>query len=297
MEETITIKDQITNTKSEVQENWDLVIKPQSTLLDIPWKDIWRYRDLLLMFIKRDIVTVYKQTILGPIWYVVQPILMTLMYMFIFGKIAKLSTDGVPQVLFYLAGVTMWNYFSETFNNTAKTFKDNQQIFGKVYFPRLIVPLSKVIGGMVKFVIQFGFFLAIYLIMFFKGADVRPNTFILLMPALLLLMAGLGLGGGIIFTSLTNKYRDLTFLLQFGVQMFMYATPVIIPLSAVSEKYQWILKLNPLTPIFECFKYGFLGAGTFNWNDLAYSLGFTVVLLFAGIVIFNRTERSFIDTV
>jgi lipopolysaccharide transport system permease protein len=238
---------------------WDLVIKPQSSLFNIPWGDIWRYRDLLRMFIRRDIVTVYKQTILGLIWYVVQPILTSLIQMLIFGRIANISTDGTPQFLFYLAGNTLWLYFSESFNNTAKTFKDNENIFGKVYFPRLIMPLSKVIGGLIKFAIQFTFFLIVYFYLYYKGATIQPQKEIILLPLLLVLMAGYGLGAGIIFSSLTTKYRDLTFLLQFGVQLLMYASSVIVPFSAVPEKYKPLIAANPLVHIIETFKYMFLG--------------------------------------
>lgn len=277
--------------------SWDLVIKPQSSLFNISWGDIWRYRDLLRMFIRRDIVTVYKQTILGPIWYVVQPILTSLIQMLIFGRIANISTDGTPQFLFYLAGNTLWLYFSESFNNTAKTFKDNENIFGKVYFPRLIMPLSKVIGGLIKFAIQFTFFLIVYFYLFYKGATIQPQKEIFLLPVLLILMAGYGLGAGIIFSSLTTKYRDLTFLLQFGVQLLMYASSVIVPFSAVPENYKPLIAANPLVHIIETFKYMFLGAGYFTWEGLAYAFGVMLVLLFTGIIIFNRTEKTFMDTV
>ena len=258
---------------------------------------MWRYRDLLRMFVKRDVITVYKQTILGPIWFIVQPILTTAIYILVFGRIANISSDGVPRILFYLAGIVIWNYFAESFNQTSKTFKDNAAVFGKVYFPRLVMPLAKVTAGLIKFGIQFGFFLVILLVFVFQGSDVHPNIYILLTPFLVLLMAGIGLGFGIIFTSLTTKYRDLTFLLTFGVQLLMYATPVIYPVSTIPEKYRIYIMANPLTPILEGFKYAFLGAGTVDWIHLLYSVAFMIVVLFIGVIIFNRTEKTFMDTV
>ncbi len=280
------------------KKDWDLTIRPQSTLLDINFKDLWRYRDLLTMFVKRDVITVYKQTILGPIWFIVQPILTTAIYILVFGRIANISSDGLPRILFYLSGIVIWNYFAESFNQTSQTFKQNANIFGKVYFPRLIMPLSKVTAGLIKFGIQFGFFLAVYFVFIFSGNPaIDPNWYILMTPYLVLLMAGLGLGFGIIFTSLTTKYRDLTFLIQFGVQLLMYASPVIYPVSTIPEKYKALILANPITPILEGFKFAYLGAGTFNWWHLAYSTVFTLVVLFLGVIIFNRTEKTFMDTV
>ncbi len=279
------------------EDRWDLVIQPNKSLLNIPWADIWRYRDLWRMFVKRDVITVYKQTILGPIWYVLQPVLTTLVFMLVFGRIAGLSTDGVPQVLFYLSGITIWNYFSESFTNTSKTFIENAQIFGKVYFPRLILPLAKVSSGLIKFLIQLILFLGFWSYFLIATETIQPNAYVLLTPVYVVLMAGLGLGFGIIFTSLTTKYKDLIFLLQFGVQLLMYATPVIYPLSSVPEKYRPFILANPITSIIEGFKYGFLGVGEFPWEHLMYSVCFTAIILWLGVVIFNRTERSFIDTV
>lgn len=284
--------------KDSTEEKWDLIIEPQTSLWSIPWRDLWSYRDLLRMFVKRDVITIYKQTILGPIWYVLQPIMTTGIYVLVFGKIAGISTDGLPQVLFYLSGITIWNYFSESFNTTSKTFSENANIFGKVYFPRLIMPLSKVLSALIKFGIQMALFLAVYLYyIFFTNTDIHPNMTLLLFPLYVLLMAFMGLGFGLIFTSLTTKYRDLNFLIQFGVQLLMYATPVIYPMSTIPEKYQWIIELNPLTSILEGFRYGFLGAGSFQWNALLYSTIFTIIILGSGIVIFNRTEKKFIDTI
>jgi lipopolysaccharide transport system permease protein len=250
------------------------------------------------MFVKRDVITVYKQTILGPVWYVVQPIMTTAIYVLVFGNIAKISTDGLPPVLFYLSGTILWSYFSQAFNQTSNTFKANANIFGKVYFPRLIVPLSQVTTGLIKFFIQFVFFLLVYVYFaLFEGFNLLPSIHILYLPLLLLIMAGLGLGGGIIFSSLTAKYRDLTFFLAFAVQLLMYATPIIYPVSTIPEKYKALIMANPITPVVEGFRYALLGNGTFDIGHLMYSLGFTLVVLLVGIVIFNRTEKTFMDTV
>ncbi|MEJ5265854.1 MAG: ABC transporter permease [Bacteroidales bacterium] len=278
-------------------EHWDLVIRPRRSIFDIDLKAIWEYRDLLTMFVRRDIVVVYKQTILGPIWFFVQPILTTLIYILVFGRIAKISTDGVPMILFYLSGVIMWNYFSECFNITAKTFTENANIFGKVYFPRLIMPLSKVISGLIKFGIQFALFLLVYFYFLFNTNSIHPNFNLLLVPYLVALMAILGLGFGIIFTSLTTKYRDLNFLIAFGVQLLMYATPVIYPVSAIPEKYKLYIMANPMTPIIEAFKNAFLGAGHISLWGLVYATLFTLVVFLLGILIFSKTEQNFIDTV
>lgn len=278
-------------------EGWDLVIKPQSGWLSLNLGDVYRYKDLLLMFVKRDVITVYKQTILGPIWFILQPILTTAIYMLVFGNIAGISTDGLPQPLFYLSGIVIWNYFAESFNTTSKTFIENANIFGKVYFPRLILPLAKVTSGLIKFVIQFAFFMALFAYFMFTGSAIQPTIYILVTPLLVLMMAGLGLGFGIIFTSLTTKYRDLVFLIQFGVQLLMYATPVIYPVSSIPEKYKMLIMANPITSIVESFRFAFLGTGNFSWWHLGYSFGFMVVVLLVGIVIFNRVERTFMDTV
>ena len=249
------------------------------------------------MFVRRDIVIVYKQTILGPAWFFIQPILTTAIYVLVFGKIAGMSTDGLPQILFYLSGIVIWNYFSEVFNTTAKTFTENKELFGKVYFPRLVSPLSKVVSGLIKFAIQFSFFLAIYSYFLFSSSQLSPNLYILATPLLVVLMAALGLGFGIIFTSLTTKYRDLVFVVQFGVQLLMYATPVIYPVSAIPDKYKFLILANPLTPIMEGFRFAFMGAGEFSWAGIGYSVIFTAVILLFGVLIFNRVEKTFMDTV
>ena len=273
------------------------VIKPKNKLFEVDFKEIWRYRDLYSMFVKRDIITQYKQTILGPTWFFIQPALTTIMYMVVFGGIAGISTDGLPQPLFYLAGIVFWQYFSDCLNKTSSTFTANQGIFGKVYFPRMIVPLATVTSNLVRMGIQFLLFIAVYIYYIIIGVDVAPNIYVLLLPLLILMLAGLALGFGIIVSSLTTKYRDLTILFTFFVSLWMYATPVIYPLSTMSENRQWIMALNPVTGIMEAFKYGALGVGTFDWGMLAYSFGFMVVLLAVGIVVFNKVQRSFMDTV
>ena len=276
-------------------------IKPKKHLFDIDLKEIWDYRDLVFMFVKRDVVTSYKQTILGPIWFFIQPIFTTLIYIVVFGNIAKLSTDGVPMILFYLAGIILWNYFSESFTSTSRTFVENANLFGKVYFPRLILPISKIISGLIKFFIQFVLFLGVYVYFFFfkDTSTIEPNMTLLLLPFYLFLMAVMGLGFGIIFSSLTTKYRDLNFLLTFGVQLLMYATPVIYPLSSLSADslMRKFLILNPLTSILEAMKFGFLGKGYFSVPLIAYSTLFSLLFLLAGVLIFNKTERTFIDSV
>lgn len=272
-------------------------IKPKNKLFEVDFKEIWRYRDLYAMFVKRDIITQYKQTILGPTWFFIQPAMTTIMYMIVFGGIAGISTDTLPQPMFYLAGIVVWQYFSDCLNKTSSTFTANQGIFGKVYFPRLIVPLATVTSNLVRMGIQFLLFILVYIYYIVTGVDVAPNMYILLIPVLILMLAGLSLGFGIIISSMTTKYRDLTILFGFIVQLWMYATPVIYPLSAMSEKRQWIMALNPVTAIIETFKYGTMGVGTFSWGMLGYSFGFMVVLMAIGIVVFNKVQRSFMDTV
>ncbi len=276
---------------------WDTIITPKKPVFEINFREVWRYRDLLLLFVKRDFAQVYKQTILGPLWFLIQPLFTTFIFTVIFGNLAGISTDGIPPMLFYLAGITNWNYFAECLNKTSTTFRDNQQIFGKVYFARLVMPLSIVLFNLIKYGIQFGLFLLIYLYFALKGAPVQPNEYILLFPLLVFMLAGLGLGFGLIITSMTTKYRDLMFLVQFGVQLFMYATPVIYPLSEVPEKYQMLAALNPLTSVMETFKFGFLGEGTFSWAYLGYSFVFMWVVVLFGIAVFNKTEKTFMDTV
>ncbi|MBR1719175.1 MAG: ABC transporter permease [Phocaeicola sp.] len=278
-------------------QDWTIEIKPRKKWLDVDIKGIWRYRDLLYMYVKRDIVTVYKQTILGPLWFLIQPIFTTVMYMFVFGGLAGISTDGAPQPLFYLSGIMLWNYFSEAFKVSSNVFVTNANVFGKVYFPRLVVPLAGIISNLLKMLIQLGLFIIVYIYFYATGANLSVNWTIILFPYLIFLIAFHAMSWGMIVSSLTTKYRDLTQLVNFGVQLFMYATPVIYPLSAAPEKYRFILQLNPLTPIFEAFKYSCMGCGSLDWGGLLYSTLFMLVTLFFAVLIFNRVERNFMDTV
>lgn len=278
----------------------ELIIQSRRSPFSLRFGEIWQYRDLLGMYIRRDIVTFYKQTILGPLWFFIQPILTTIIFMFVFGGLAGIPTDGIPQPLFYLSGITLWNYFSECLTKTSDTFISNQSVFGKVYFPRMIVPLSITITGLIKMGIQLILFAGVYVWYAFNGTTIAMNVYAWLFPVLIVMMGGLGLGFGIIISSLTTKYRDLRFLLAFGIQLWMFATPVIYPLSVMEgkyEKFMWIIQANPITSILETFKYGFLGAGSFSWGALCYSALFTVVVLLAGTFVFNRVERSFMDVV
>jgi lipopolysaccharide transport system permease protein len=281
-------------------ENWTIIIKPKGNIFNLNLKEIWQYRDLLEMYIKRDIVTSYKQTILGPLWFFIQPVFTTIVYMFVFGGLAGIPTDGIPPALFYLAGITLWNYFSDTLTKTSDTFITNQAVFGKVYFPRMVVPLSITITGLIKMFIQLMLFIIVYIYFITKGMHLSPNKYALLLPVLILILAGLSLGFGIIISSLTTKYRDLKFLITFTIQLWMYATPVIYPLSVMQgsyEKYIWLIQANPLTAVMETFKYGFLGHGTFSWATLMYSALMTLIIMLAGIIIFNKIEKNFMDVV
>ncbi len=278
---------------------WTTEIKPKKKWLDVDLKGIWRYRDLYVMYIKRDIVTKYKQTILGPLWYVIQPIFTTIMYMFVFGGLAGISTDGAPQPLFYMAGIVLWGYFSESFTVSNSVFSTNANVFGKVYFPRLIVPLSGITSSLLKMLIQLVLFIIVYIYYYFtlENHSLSLNWSLLLFPFYIFLIGFHAMSWGLIISSLTTKYRDLKFLVQFGLQLFMYATPVIYPLSAAPEKYRVILELNPLTPIFEAFKYGCLGCGSLNWGGLLYSTIFLCITLFISVIVFTRVERNFMDTI
>ena len=285
-------------------------IEPKKKWLDVDLKGLWRYRDLYYMNVKRDLITQYKQTIMGPLWYLIQPMLTTIMYMFVFGGLAGISTDGVPQPLFYLCGVCLWTYFSSCFTSCSNVFSANQGVFGKVYFPRLVVPLSSVTSNLIKFVIQVGMFLAVYLY-YLIAKDYTPSlgfveaygavlgTIVtILLPLLLVFMVGMhAMSWGLIITSLTTKYRDLNMLIAFGVQLLMYATPVIYPLSFAPVQYHVFLNANPLTPIFEAFKYTFVGAGTFDVVSLGYSFITLCIVMFFAVILFNRTEQRFMDTV
>ena len=297
----------MTEEKNSVQEEkWDIVIKPKDKLFSVDFKELWAYRDLCSLFIKRNIITQYKQTILGPAWFVIQPALTVIMYMIVFGGIAGIPTDGVPRPLFYLAGTCLWNYFAESLTKTSNTFVTNANIFGKVYFPRLVMPIANVISNLLLLGIQFGFFIIVYVLYSFVDPSCTAHFtwFALLLPLLVVMLAGLALGFGTIFSSLTTKYRDLQVLLTFLVQLWMYATPIVYPLSQTgSMRFMGVpvhtfMCLNPVTPIIETFKYGFLGCGEFvGWRWLIYSFIFMCLLLASGIVIFNKVQKSFMDTV
>lgn len=275
-----------------------MVITPHQKLWSVDFKEIWRYRDLIELFVKRNIVVQYKQTILGPLWYIIQPVLTVIMNMVVFGGIAKMSTDGVPQAIFYMAGNVCWFYFSDCLNQTSSTFTANQAMFGKVYFPRLVVPIATVLSNLLRFGIQIGLFIAFYLYFFLSGSDICPNWAILLVPVFVLMIAGLGLGFGILVSSMTTKYRDLTILFTFIVQLWMYATPIVYPISMVPEgTLRTLIMANPMTSIIEAFKYATLGQGYFSWFALGYSFAFMTILLVFGVVVFNKVQRSFMDTV
>ena len=276
---------------------WDLVIEARKKWWDLQLREVWHYRDLIAMFVRRDFVSRYKQTILGPLWLIIQPIMTSLVFTVIFGNIAALPTDGLPQILFYLSGTVLWHYFSNCLTGTSNTFIQNAGIFGKVYFPRLVTPISLVISNLITLSIQFSLFLVFMIYYFVRGADVHLTPWALAFPLLIILLAGLGLGFGIIISSLTTKYRDLNYLVGFGVSLWMYATPVIYPVSAIPEKWRWVADINPITPIVETFRLGFLGAGDTSWLRLAYSGGFMLVVMLIGVLIFNRVEKTFIDTV
>jgi lipopolysaccharide transport system permease protein len=273
------------------------VIEPQGRLFDLKLRELWAYRDLVLLLVRRDFVAQYKQTILGPAWHFLQPLLTTLMFTIVFGKIAQIPTDGLPPFLFYFAGVVIWTYFANVLTDTSATFVRNANVFGKVYFPRLAVPVATLIAKLIAFVIQFAFLLALTLWFGVRGAEVSPNAWVLMTPLLLLLMAAFGLGLGVIVSALTTRYRDLAILVAFGVQLYMYASPVIYPLSTLPEHWQFWASLNPVAPIVEAFRYAYLGAGMASFGMLTYSGVVILVVLLLGVALFNRVERTFMDTV
>jgi lipopolysaccharide transport system permease protein len=274
-----------------------MVLGPRRNLLDLRLRELGHARDLILLFVRRDFVAVYKQTILGPLWYLIQPLLTTITFTIIFGNIAKLSTDGLPQFLFYMSGTVVWTYFASCLTKTSDTFIHNTHLFGKVYFPRLAVPISILASNLIAFAIQFILFLVFVAYFAWRGANLQPNWWILLTPVLVIMMAGLGLGFGIIISSLTTKYRDLRFLVLFGVELLMFATPVIYPTSSIPSQYQTLIQFNPMSPVVEAFRYAYLGAGTVNPGQLAYSFGFMLLVIVLGVIIFNRVEATFMDTV
>lgn len=277
--------------------DWDLIITPRKKWFELQLQEVWNYRDLIALFVRRDFVSRYKQTILGPLWFLIQPLLTSVVFTVVFGNIAGLSTDALPRLLFYMSGNVLWAYFSGCLNGTATTFTSNAQLFGKVYFPRLVTPLSIILSNLITFAIQFVFFLGFFVYYLLRGSTVRFTLWALCLPLLILLMAGIGLGFGIIVSALTTKYRDLQHLVVFGISLWMYITPVIYPVSSIPEKYRWVAVINPITPIVETFRAGFLGAGNASWGMLGYSAAFAAVILFIGVVIFNQVEKTFIDTV
>ena len=288
------------NITEEEEGYWDTEITPSDNLFNLQLKDVWQYRDLLVLLVRRDFVSFYKQTILGPIWFFVQPIVTILIYNLVFNTLANIGTDGIPGPLFYLAGTIIWNYFADCLTKTSTVFRDNASIMGKVYFPRLIMPLSIVCSNLIRFGVQFILFILLLLAYDFKGLAIMPNIHLLLFPYLLLLIAALGLGAGMILSSVTTKYRDLTFVISFGVPLIMYTTSVIYPLSVAVAKhpsYSWTIKYNPVTAVIETFRYGFLGRGSFSWALLGYSSIVTLAILLTGIIIFNKVEKTFVDTI
>ncbi|RFZ95312.1 ABC transporter permease [Mucilaginibacter conchicola] len=281
-------------------EHWDIVIKPQSNLFDLRLNDVWHYRDLLVLLVRRDFVAFYKQTILGPIWFFIQPVITVVFYTFVFGNLAGIPTDGVPKPLFYLAGTILWNYFADCLTKTSTVFKDNSALMSKVYFPRLIMPLSVVASNLIRFAVQLVLFIGMACFYFVKGAQIGINAYALLFPFLLLLIAAQGLGLGMIISAVTTKYRDLAFVVTFGVPLLMYATTVVYPLSEAQSKfpgYSWIVKYNPITAVIETFRYGFLGKGSFDFALLGYCTLATTIIILLGIVIYNKVEKTFVDTV
>lgn len=283
----------------EENEEWDLIIKTKNKWYDLDLASLWRYRDLLFLLVRRDFVAVYKQTILGPLWFFIQPLLTALTFTFIFGNIAKISTDGNPSTLFYLAGITIWTYFSDCLTKTSTTFISNASLFGKVYFPRLIMPLSVLVSNLIKLGIQLLIFICVWFYYLNFSDTLHPHwKFMWLLPVLILMLAGLGFGFGILISSLTTKYRDLTFLVGFGIQLLMYASSVVIPVSSMSYETKHVMLLNPLTAIIESFKYIFLGSGSIeSFSYLSYSFGFMLVLVAISTIIFNKVEKSFMDTI
>mgnify|MGYP006193392361 FL=1 len=284
------------HSKNTTVEQWDSVIESRHSLFDINLKELWHYRDLLVLFVRRDFVTVYKQTILGPLWFFIQPLLTTITFTIIFGNVAQLSTDGAPKIIFYMAGITLWNYFSTCLTTVSGVFNANAGIFGKVYFPRLIMPLTIVISNLMKFGVQFLLFVCFVIYFVFQN-QIQPNSWILLTPLIIVLMALIAMGIGLVLSSMTTKYKDLNQLIGFGVQLFMYATPVIYPSSSVPQNYQWVVELNPLVGLFDYMRYAYLGVGEFSISDLVYPSLFSIVILVLGVIVFNKTQKTFMDTV
>ncbi len=283
--------------QTTAEDHWDLEIKPQDKLFNLHLKDVWNYRDLLALLVRRDFVSFYKQTIFGPLWFFIQPIFTTILFTLVFNRMGNFSTEGIPAPLFYLCGIIGWNYFAECITKTSTVFRDNSHIFGKVYFPRLIMPLSIVVSNLVRFGVQFLLFIVLFFYYQLNGYSLSPNVFIFLFPVVILLMALLGLGLGLIVTAMTTKYRDLSFLVAFGVQLWMYASPIIYPLSSVPAKFKWIAEINPVSGLIETFRYGFLGSGSFYPGAFAYSVAMSLITFIFGVIIFNKVEKNFLDTI
>ena len=277
--------------------NWDLIIEPENSLLDLKLKKVWQYRDLLFLLVRRDFVAFYKQTILGPLWFLIQPLFTTATYVFIFGKLAGLSTDGVPPILFYLAGITTWTYFADCLTKTANVFKDNASIFGKVYFPRLIMPLSIVISNLIRLGVQILLLIGVMIYFSLTSGGFHISWYMLLFPFFILLMAAQGLGWGMMVSALTTKYRDLALLVTFGIQILMYATPIVYPLSSLSGNLKLFVSLNPMTPIVEGMRKSFFGQGVFDIYTFIYASIISIIILFIGTIIYNKVEKNFIDTI
>ena len=280
-----------------MEQTWKKIIEPKSKLLDLKLGELIEYRDLIWMFVKRSFKSAYKQTILGPLWFIINPLITSVLYTVVFGGIAKISTDGVPQFIFYMAGNTAWSYFATCLTSTSNTFTANAAVFGKVYFPRLVMPISTVIYAVLSFLIQFVMLVGFIIYFTVIGENVNPNMYMCLLPVFVLHMAAMGLGFGIIISSLTTKYRDLSILVGFGVQLWMYITPIVYPISALSDKAKSLIMLNPMAPVINNFKYAFLGCGQMEWGYWALSAVVTLIVLFVGIVIFNRVDKTFMDTV
>jgi len=288
----------MTEANNITEETWDLEIKPKTGWLQLNLKEVWRYRDLIVLFVRRDFVAQYKQTILGPIWFLVQPILTTLMFLMIFTRIARIPTDGISPIVFYMSGITIWTFFSTCLTSTSNTFISNAGIFGKVYFPRMVTPLSMIISNLIRFSIQFGLLIVTMIWFSFNGFPVQLTVYWLFIPVLLLILGAMGLGIGIIVSSLTTKYRDFTVLVGFSMQLLMYATPIVYPISFLKEKgYGWAMQINPLSPLVEAFRFCLFGKGTFTMEGLLFSVSFSALILFLGLVLFNRVEKTFMDTV
>lgn len=280
-----------------MENNWTFIIKPRRGWFEIDLKEIWNYRALYLIYIKRTFITVYKQTILGPLWFLIRPVFTIIMYMFVFGGIAGISTDGAPQPLFYLSGIMLWSFFNDSFLNTSNVFIENIYLFDKVYFPRLVIPLAQITSNFLKMGISLALFVILYVWYLLSGAPLHVNWALCLFPLLMLMLALHAFSWGLIISAITTKYRDLKILIEFGLQLFMYATPIVYPLSAMPERYRPIIELNPLTSIFEAFKYGCMGCGQLNWGGLLYSMLFMIVMVVFSVLVFNRVERNFIDSI